>query len=136
MISFSLDDLTSEQQLNLLKNRDLTNISRNNELDFKDLKTAPKININDNVYEYIQEIKIFIQNNFPVIHISTRCLKQIVSLSSSLALINKKEYVTFQDVKSVIPYVLKHRINIVEKTKVLQFIDEEILNKVTLPDDE
>ena len=135
MISFSLDDLTSEQQLNLLKNRDLTNISRNNELDFKDLKTAPKININDNVYEYIQEIKIFIQNNFPVIHISTRCLKQIVSLSSSLALINKKEYVTFQDVKSVIPYVLKHRINIVEKTKVLQFIDEEILNKVTLPDD-
>ncbi len=136
MISFSLDDLTSEQQLNLLKNRDLTNISRNNELDFKDLKTAPKININDNVYEYIQEIKIFIQNNFPMIHISTRCLKQIVSLSSSLALINKKEYVTFQDVKSVIPYVLKHRINIVEKTKVLQFIDEEILNKVTLPDDE
>ena len=77
MISFSLDELTNEQQLNLLKNHDLTNVNNKSEINFKDLKPTNKVNINDNVYKYIQNIKKFIDNNFPEIHISTRCLKQI-----------------------------------------------------------
>jgi len=135
MISFSLDELTSEQQLNLLKNQNLSSVVRNNNFAFKDSKLDKKININDNVYKYIQNIKKFIDNNFPEIHISTRCLKQIVSLATSLTLLNEKDYLTFQEIKDVVPYILKHRIKIVEKTKVLNFINDEILNKVPLPDD-
>jgi MoxR-like ATPase len=135
MISFSLDELTNEQQLNLLKNHDLTNVDNRSEINFKDLKPNDNININDNVYKYIQNIKKFIDNNFPEIHISTRCLKQIVSLAKSLTLLNGKDYLTFQDIKDIIPYILKHRIKIVEKTKVLDFINDEILDKVSLPDD-
>jgi MoxR-like ATPase len=135
MISFSLDELTNEQQLNLLKNHDLTNVNNKSEINFKDLKPTNKVNINDNVYKYIQNIKKFIDNNFPEIHISTRCLKQIVSLAKSLTLLNRKDYLTFQEIKEVIPYILKHRIKIVEKIKVLDFINDEILNKVPLPDD-
>ena len=37
MISFSLDELTNEQQLNLLKNHDLTNVNNKSEINFKDL---------------------------------------------------------------------------------------------------
>ena len=96
---------------------------------------AKHININDNVYKYIQNIKKFINNNFPEIHVSSRCLKQIVSLSSSLSLLNDKDYVTYQEIKDVIPYILKHRIKIIENNKVLNFVHEEILNKVPLPDD-
>ena len=135
MISFSLDELTSDQQLDLLKNPNNTNISINNDFDFNDLRSKNKININDNVYKYIQNIKKFINNNYPEIHISSRCLKQIVSLSSSLTLLNDKDYLTYQEIKDVIPYILKHRIKIIEKNKVLDFIHEEILNKVPLPDD-
>ena len=135
MISFSLDELTNEQQLNLLKNHDLTNVDNRSEINFKDLKPNDNININDNVYKYIQNIKKFIDNNFPEIHISTRCLKQIVSLAKSLTLLNGKDYLTFQDIIDIIPYILKHRIKIVEKTKVLDFINDEILDKVSLPDD-
>ena len=135
MISFSLDELTSDQQLDLLKNPNNTNISINNDFDFDNLRSKNKININDNIYKYIQNIKKFINNNFPEIHISSRCLKQIVSLSSSLSLLNDKDYVTYQEIKDVIPYILKHRIKIIEKNKVLDFIHEEILNKVPLPDD-
>ena len=135
MISFSLDELTSEQQLNLLKNQNLPSVTRNNNFAFKDSKLDKKININDNVYKYIQNIKKFIDSNFPEIHISTRCLKQIVSLATSLTLLNEKDYLTFQEIKDVVPYILKHRIKIVEKTKVLNFINDEILNKVPLPDD-
>ena len=135
MISFSLDELTPDEQLNLLKNQNLTNVTRNNNFTFKDSKLNKKININDNIYKYIQNIKKFIDSNFPEIHISTRCLKQIVSLATSLTLLNGKDYLTFQEIKDVIPYILKHRIKIVEKTKVLNFINDEILNKVSLPDD-
>jgi len=135
MISFSLDELTSDEQLNLLKNQNLPSVTRNNNFAFKDSKLNKKININDNIYKYIQNIKKFIDSNFPEIHISTRCLKQIVSLATSLTLLSGKDYLTFQEIKDVIPYILKHRIKIVEKTKVLDFINDEILNKVPLPDD-
>ena len=135
MISFSLDELTPDEQLNLLKNQNLSSVVRNNNFTFKDSKLNKKININDNIYKYIQNIKKFIDSNFPEIHISTRCLKQIVSLATSLTLLNGKDYLTFQEIKDVIPYILKHRIKIVEKTKVLNFINDEILNKVPLPDD-
>ena len=135
MISFSLDELTPDEQLNLLKNQNLPSVTRNNNFTFKDSKLNKKININDNIYKYIQNIKKFINSNFPEIHISTRCLKQIVSLATSLTLLNGKDYLTFQEIKDVIPYILKHRIKIVEKTKVLNFINDEILNKVSLPDD-
>ena len=135
MISFSLDELTPDEQLNLLKNQNLPSVTRNNNFTFKDSKLNKKININDNIYKYIQNIKKFIDSNFPEIHISTRCLKQIVSLAKSLTLLNRKDYLTFQEIKEVIPYILKHRIKIVEKTKVLDFINDEILNKVPLPDD-
>ena len=135
MISFALDDLTNEQQLNLLKNPDQFEVKTNNEVNMKDLITTKQININDNIYQYIQEIKKFILINFPEIHISSRCLKQIVSISRSLAMINEKDYVTIQDIKDVIPYVLKHRINIIEKKNVTNFIKEEILDKINLPND-
>ena len=135
MISFSLDELTPDEQLSLLKNQNLPSVTRNNNFTFKDSKLNKKININDNIYKYIQNIKKFIDSNFPEIHISTRCLKQIVSLATSLTLLNGKDYLTFQEIKDVIPYILKHRIKIVEKTKVLNFINDEILNKVSLPDD-
>ena len=135
MISFSLDELTPDEQLNLLKNQNLPSVTRNNNFTFKDSKLNKKININDNIYKYIQNIKKFIDSNFPEIHISTRCLKQIVSLATSLTLLNGKDYLTFQEIKDVIPYILKHRIKIIEKTKVLDFINDEILNKVPLPDD-
>ena len=135
MISFSLDELTPDEQLSLLKNQNLPSVTRNNNFTFKDSKLNKKININDNIYKYIQNIKKFIDSNFPEIHISTRCLKQIVSLATSLTLLNGKDYLTFQEIKDVIPYILKHRIKIVEKTKVLDFINDEILNKVPLPDD-
>ena len=135
MISFSLDELTPDEQLSLLKNQNLPSVTRNNNFTFKDSKLNKKININDNIYKYIQNIKKFINSNFPEIHISTRCLKQIVSLATSLTLLNGKDYLTFQEIKDVIPYILKHRIKIVEKTKVLNFINDEILNKVSLSDD-
>ena len=135
MISFSLDELSDQQQLTLLKNENNLDIKRNNQFDFKDLSSLQEININDKVYKYIQEVKQFLNSNFSEVHISSRCLKQIVAISKSLAILNEKDYVTIQDVKDIIPYVLKHRINIIEKKYVINFIDQEILKKINISDD-
>ena len=42
---------------------------------------------------------------------------------------------TIQDIKDVLPYILKHRINTIEKKYVINFIDDEILKKISIPDD-
>ena len=135
MISFSLDELTNEQQLYLLKNENKFEIKKNNQINLEEITSSKEININDNVYNYIQEIKKFIQLNFSEIHISSRCLKQIVSISKSLSRLNGNNYVTIQEVKDVLPYILKHRINTIEKKHVINFINEEILKKINIPDD-
>ena len=135
MISFSLDELTNEQQLYLLKNENKFEIKKNNQINLEEITPSKEININDNVYNYIQEIKKFIQLNFSEIHISSRCLKQIVSISKSLSRLNGNNYVTIKEVKDVLPYILKHRINTIEKKHVINFINEEILKKINIPDD-
>ena len=135
MISFSLDELNNEQQLNLLKNQNNFQIEKNYQVNLYESVLSKEININDNVYKYIQQIKKFIQSNFSEIHISSRCLKQIVAISKSLAILNGNSYVTIQDIKDVIPYILKHRISSIEKKYVINFIDDEILKKINIPDD-
>ena len=135
MISFSLEELTNEQQLYLLKNENNFEIKKNDNINLEKIVASKEININDNVYKYIQEIKKVVQTNFSEIHISSRCLKQIVAISKSLAILNGKSYVTIQDIKDVLPYVLKHRINTIEKKYVVNFIDDEILKKISIPDD-
>ncbi len=52
-----------------------------------------------------------------------------------MALIDDKEYVTFQEIKDTLPYVLRHRINLVEKDETVDFIRSEILDKIPLPDE-
>ena len=135
MISFSLEELTNEQQLYLLKNENNFEIKKNDNINLEKIVPSKEININDNVYKYIQEIKKVVQTNFSEIHISSRCLKQIVAISKSLAILNGKSYVTIQDIKDVLPYILKHRINTIEKKYVVNFIDDEILKKISIPDD-
>ena len=135
MISFSLEELTNEQQLYLLKNENNYEIKKNDNINLEKIVASKEININDIVYKYIQEIKKVVQTNFSEIHISSRCLKQIVAISKSLAILNGKSYVTIQDIKDVLPYILKHRINTIEKKYVVNFIDDEILKKISIPDD-
>ena len=57
MISFSLDELTNEQQLYLLKNENNFEIKKNDKINLEKIVSSKEININDNVYKYIQEIK-------------------------------------------------------------------------------
>ena len=134
-ISFSLEELDKNQRIEMLKSKN-ENVLIKSEFKFENsIEQISKININDNVLEYLDNISEYIKDNYNNTHISPRCLKQTINLAKSLCLINSSEYVTYQEIKDVVPYVLRHRLNIVEKNEFFNFIKNEILNKVPLPDD-
>ena len=134
-ISFSLEELNKDQRIQLLKNQETI---LQTESDFKfeqNVKVIESVNINNNVIEYLDNISEFIKNNYNNTHISPRCLKQTIGLAKSLSYLNSSTYVTYQEIKDVIPYVLRHRLNIVEKKEFFNFINKEVLDKVPFPDE-
>ena len=133
-ISFSLDELNQDERILLLKHKNnFQNIKSNFSLN--DVKKIDEITLKDDVIVYIDSLSEFIKKNYPSIHISPRSLKQIINLSKAICIIENKDYVTFQEIKDLAPYVFRHRINVVEKNETIQFIKNEILEKVKIPNE-
>ena len=133
-ISFSLDELNQDERILLLKHKNnFQNIKSNFSLN--NVKKIDEITLKDDVIVYIDSISEFIKKNYPSIHISPRSLKQIINLSKAICIIENKDYVTFQEIKDIAPYVFRHRINVVEKNETIQFIKNEILEKVKIPNE-
>ena len=134
-VSFSLDQLNKNERIKILNNEINKKIIKDKKFNYKKIKNLDTININELVLIYLDNINQYIKKKFDNTHISIRCLKQTISISKAMALINQKEYVTFQEIKDTLPYVLRHRINLVEKNETVDFIKSEILDKVPLPDE-
>ena len=134
-VSFSLDQLNKNERIKILNNEINKKIIKDKKFNYKKIKSLDTININELVLIYLDNINQYIKKKFDNTHISIRCLKQTINISKAMALINEKEYVTFQEIKDTLPYVLRHRINLVEKNETVDFIKSEILDKVPLPDE-
>ena len=134
-ISFSLDELDQNQRLQILSNQKTLNKIKNKNFKFNKIKSLSATHVNEDVLVYLDNIQQYIKTNFNNVHISMRSLKHTIHLSKALALIDEKEYVTFQEIKDILPYVLRHRINVVEKNESVEFIKNEIINKVTVPNE-
>ena len=134
-ISFSLDELNQAQRLKILSNQKSVKKINNKYFKFNKIKLFSTIYINDDVLVYLDSIQQYIKANFSNVHVSMRSLQQAIKLSKALAIIDEKEYVTFQEIKDILPYILRHRINIVEKNETVEFIKNEIINKVPIPNE-
>lgn len=134
MISFSLNELNESEQIKVLKNQDfnLRKINRNINLE-RIFKNINSIQVNDIIYKYIFKINSFIKENHEQIHISSRCLKYILTLCKSLCLLRGNAGVTFKEVQDVLPFILRHRINLISRKEVNLFIQKEIIEKIELP---
>ena len=133
MISFSLSDLKDSEKITMLKNNISFNENKSNSLNWIDLKSKKmSINVNDEIYRYIIEIEQIIKSLEQEIYISARCLRQIIDLSKGWAMINDKEYVTHQDIKEILPYILRHRIKFLNQEEKFDFIKKEILEKIII----
>ena len=133
MISFSLSELDDKEKVMMLKNDISFNDIKSNIINWDELKIKKtKINLSDEIFKYVIEIEQTIQSLDQKIYISSRCLKQIIDLAKGWAIVNEKEYVTHQDVKDTLPYILRHRIKFLKQDEKFDFVKKEILEKITI----
>jgi MoxR-like ATPase len=133
MISFSLSDLNENDKILMLKNTSKLNGASSKAVDWETIKQKKdQLTIKDEIYKYVVEIEQVIQTLDQKIYISARCLKQILDLAKGWAIIHEKDYVTHQDIKETLPYILRHRIKFLNQEDKMSFINEEILQKIKI----
>ena len=88
--------------------------------------------VEDEIYKYVVDIENIIQSLENKIYISARCMKQIIDLAKGWAIINEKEYVTHQDIKETLPFILRHRIKFLSQENKVDYINKEVLEKINI----
>ena len=133
MISYSLSDLNEIEKINMLKNGyDLLSI-KSEPINWEDLQIKKKkVKVSDEIYKYVIEIEETIKSLDQNIHVSARCLKQIIDLAKGWAVVHGKDYVTHQEIKDIIPYIFRHRIKFLKQEEKFNYINEEILSKISI----
>ena len=133
MISYSLSDLNDEDKIEMLKKEVNFDQQKSENIDWQNLKEKKNtITIKDEIYKFVLSVEQRIQSLDQKIYVSARCLKQIVNLAKGWAIINNKDYVTHQDIKDTIPYILRHRIRFLNQDEKIEFVNKEILEKIDI----
>ena len=133
MISYSLSDLNEEDKIEMLKKEINFDQQKSENIDWQKIKERKNIiTVKDEIYKYVLSVEQRIQSLDQKIYVSARCLKQIVNLAKGWAIINNKDYVTHQDIKDTIPYILRHRIRFLNQNEKIEFVNKEILEKIDI----
>ena len=133
MISYSLSDLDKNEKIVMLKKNISFSNSANETINWSQINDKKnEITIKDEIYEYVVEIEQTIKALGQNIYISARCLKQIIDLAKGWAIVNGNEYVSHQDIKDTIPYILRHRIKFLNQQDKLGYVNKEILEKINI----
>ena len=133
MISYSLSDLNDEDKIEMLKKEDNSDQQKSENIDWQNIREKKNtITIKDEIYKYVLSVEQRIQSLDQKIYVSARCLKQIINLAKGWAIINNKDYVTHQDIKDTIPYILRHRIRFLNQDEKIEFVNKEILEKINI----
>ena len=133
MISYSLSDLNDDDKIEMLKKEINFDQQKSENIDWQKIKERKNIiTVKDEIYKYVVSIEQRIQVLDQKIYVSARCLKQIIDLARGWAIINNKDYVTHQDIKDTIPYILRHRIRFINQEEKIEFVNKEILDKIDI----
>ena len=132
MISYSLSELSDENKILMLK-REIKFNGASHKIDWEEIKKKKsEIIVEDEIYKYVVDIENIVQTLDNKIYISARCMKQIIDLAKGWAIINEKEYLTHQDIKETLPFILRHRIKFLTQDHKVDFINKEILDKINI----
>ena len=133
MISYSLSDLNDDDKIEMLKKEINFDQQKSENIDWQKIKERKNIiTVKDEIYKYVVSIEQRIQSLDQKIYVSARCLKQIIDLARGWVIINNKDYVTHQDIKDTIPYILRHRIRFLNQEEKIEFVNKEILDKIDI----
>ena len=133
MISYSLSDLDQNEKISMLKKNIFFSNSASETINWSQINDKKnEITIKDEIYAYVVEIEQTIKALGQNIYISARCMKQIIDLAKGWAIVNGNEYVSHQDIKDTIPYILRHRIKFLNQQDKLSYVNKEILEKINI----
>ncbi len=133
MISYSLSDLDQKEKILMLKKKISFSNSAIETINWSQINDKKnEITIKDEIYQYVVEIEQTIKALGQSIYISARCMKQIIDLAKGWAIVNGNEYVSHQDIKDTIPYILRHRIKFLNQQDKLSYVNKEILEKINI----
>ena len=133
MISYSLSDLDQNEKISMLKKNIFFLNSASETINWSEINEKKKsITLKDEIYQYVVEIEQTIKALEQNIYISARCMKQIIDLAKGWAIVNGNEYVSHQDIKDTIPYILRHRIKFLNQQDKLSYVNKEILEKINI----
>ena len=133
MISYSLSDLNDEDKIEMLKKEINFDQQKSENINWQKIKERKNMmTIKNEIYKYVVSVEQRIQSLDQKIYVSARCLKQIIDLARGWAIINNKDYVTHQDIKDTIPYILRHRIRFLNQEEKIEFVNKEILDKIDI----
>ena len=133
MISYSLSDLDQKEKILMLKKNISFSNSASETINWSQINDKKnEITIKDEIYAYVVEIEQTIKALGQNIYISARCMKQIIDLAKGWAIVNGNEYVSHQDIKDTIPYILRHRIKFLNQQDKLGYVNKEILEKINI----
>ncbi len=133
MISYSLSDLDQKEKILMLKKNISFSNSATETINWSQINDKKsEITIKDEIYAYVVEIEQTIKALDQNIYISARCMKQIIDLAKGWAIVNGNEYVSHQDIKDTIPYILRHRIKFLNQQDKLSYVNKEILEKINI----
>ena len=133
MISYSLSDLDQKEKILMLKKNISFSNSASETINWSQINDKKnEITIKDEIYAYVVEIEQTIKALGQNIYISARCMKQIIDLAKGWAIVNGNEYVSHQDIKDTIPYILRHRIKFLNQQDKFSYVNKEILEKINI----
>ena len=133
MISYSLSDLDQKEKILMLKKNISFSNSASETINWSQINDKKnEVTIKDEIYAYVVEIEQTIKALGQNIYISARCMKQIIDLAKGWAIVNGNEYVSHQDIKDTIPYILRHRIKFLNQQDKLSYVNKEILEKINI----
>ena len=133
MISYSLSDLDQKEKILMLKKNISFSNSASETINWSQINDKKnEITIKDEIYQYVVEIEQTIKALEQNMYISARCMKQIIDLAKGWAIVNGNEYVSHQDIKDTIPYILRHRIKFLNQQDKFSYVNKEILEKINI----
>ena len=133
MISYSLSDLGQNEKIIMLKKNITFSNSVSEPINWSQINDKKnEITVKDEIYQYVVEIEQTIKALGQNIYISARCMKQIIDLAKGWSIIHGKEYVSHQDIKDTIPYILRHRIKFLNQQDKLSYVNKEILEEINI----
>ena len=133
MVSYSLSDLDQKNKILMLKKNISFSNSASEEINWSQINDKKnEITVKDEIYEYVVDIEQTIKALEQNIYISARCMKQIIDLAKGWAIVHDKEYVSHQDIKDTLPYILRHRIKFLNQVDKMGYINKEILEKINI----